>query len=286
MKITFSSAIVLLLLSTSCTNNAKQPLAATAMIKDTLVRDTGSAISSAADERLIGQPIISTDVVLKDFRSFWSYYTDRVKLYDDFTAFDPKGQKIGKGAFLKQLKTGKYFPLVLHAKANILSYRLEKITRKSDPVIAGYMKQFSAQELIFYNMLGKSAPSFHFTDINGKVYTPENTKGKIVLLKCWFIGCVACVEEMPALNELVAKYKNRTDILFVSLAPDSKEKLTKFFQKTHFDYAKVFEQGAYMTEKLKVNSYPTHFVIGKDGKLIRVVQYEEQLAEVLNRLII
>jgi translation initiation factor 2 beta subunit (eIF-2beta)/eIF-5 len=52
-----------------------------------------------------------------------------------------------------------------------------------------------------------------------------------VVIKCWFIHCVACIEEFPV-NKMATKYKNRKDIVFISLAEDSPQELKTFLLKT------------------------------------------------------
>jgi hypothetical protein len=32
---------------------------------------------------------------------------------------------------------------------------------------------------------------------------------KIVVIKCWYIHCAACIKEFPEVNNLVRKYKDR-----------------------------------------------------------------------------
>ena len=232
-------------------------------------------------ESKLGLPLMPVKSILASFNSFWDYYTRNVALYEDFSSLNTKGEQISKQDFLKELGSGLYFPLVINTKGNELVYRLEKITPKANSFIGAYMKQFAKEELKFHQMKGKLLPDFSFTDLNGKVYSPANTKGKIVLLKCWFIGCVPCVEEMPALNEMVKKYKDRKDILFISLASDSKKELQQFLTKITFDYATVPNQGTYMNDKLNVSAYPTHFLINKEGVLVNVLPDEVQVAKAL-----
>jgi len=171
---------------------------------------------------------------------------------------------------------------LLYGQDETLIYKLQEVTKKADPIISAYMKQFSNEELIFYGMLGKPLPDFRFEDIDGNVFTPKNTLGKVVLLKCWFIGCVACVEEMPNLNKLVKFYEERSDIVFISLAPDSKVALKKFFSSRHFEYKNVFDQSDYL-QRINISSYPTHFLIGKDGKVLRVLKDNAALAAELKK---
>lgn len=228
-------------------------------------------------------PIIPAADLCKDFTTFWNYYTQNVKLNQDFSAYNNKGETITKEDFLKQLKTGLYFPLRVFSKTDDFAYQLQKIPAKADSAISTYMKQFSTQELIYYSMQGKEIPAFNFTTIDGQSYTNANTKGKIVLFKCWFISCVPCVQEMPALNKLVEKYKNQKDILFISLAIDHKTALKQFLDKTRFDYETVANQSIYMSNKLNVSAYPTHFLIDKAGKLVRVLHDDVEVAEALEK---
>lgn len=89
---------------------------------------------------------------------------------------------------------------------------------------------------------------------------------------------------MPELNKMVEKYNNRKDILFVSLAIDDKKPLQEFLTKTKFEYATVPSQDKYMTEKLKVAAYPTHFLMDKNGILVKTVNTETAISEVLEQL--
>jgi hypothetical protein len=214
-------AIFILLLACIACNS--KPTEEVKIVKaDTVVSDSGERpiIRYAVDSILIVDPIVSPNAILSNFNSFWTYYTQEVKLYEDFRPYDSNGKQISKGEFLTQMTTGLYFPLLLSGQEETFVYKLEKIPKKADPFISTYMKLFSNEELIFYRMQGKPMPDFRFEDIDGNVFTPKNTLGKIVLLKCWFIGCVACVNEMPFLNKMVKAHEERTDInLYRSMKP-------------------------------------------------------------------
>jgi hypothetical protein len=58
----------------------------------------------------------------------------------------------------------------------------------------------ASTEMAHFKMEGTPIPGFNFTDLNDKVYNQSTTRGKIVILKCWFIHCVACLKEFPELN--------------------------------------------------------------------------------------
>ena len=231
---------------------------------------TAAPAATKKVESLIGKPIVPADSVTKNFSKFWIYYND-IMLHNDFKAIDTNGKTITRVLLLEKLTSGLYFPLALYAANDTPSYKLTLIPKTADENISAYMQQFSSQQLEYCKLEGKPVPSFDFKDLNGNHYTSENIKGKIVLFKCWFISCVACVKEMPDLNQIVKKYANRKDILFISLATDNKKELQQFLSKTKFDYATVSNQAKYMSDKLHVVVYPTHFIINKKGELVRML---------------
>lgn len=161
-------------------------------------------------------------------------------------------------------------------------YQLFKLDSR-DESIKATIKQMASIEMKNYQMEGMEIPAFKFTDLNGKVYDKSSVKGKIVVLKCWFIHCVACVREFPELNKLVKENQGRSDILFISLAIDSRQDLKKFLKTKEFKYAAVPGMGNYIVDKLNINEYPTHLLIDRNGKIIKVVNEISELIPFLKR---
>jgi thiol-disulfide isomerase/thioredoxin len=109
------------------------------------------------------------------------------------------------------------------------------------------------------------APAFNVTDLTGKKYDLGELKGKVVVLNFWFIGCAPCRVEMPALNKLVKEYAGK-DVVFVGIATDEEKDLREFVKKSQFLYNIVASGGA-IAAKYGVNAFPSHVVIGKDGRI-------------------
>ncbi len=235
------------------------------------------------DNAKIGTPIIPEKDIMVDFGSFWMYYKTNIKFFEDFVPFDTAGVIINKADFLNTLISAEYYPLLIHSKDSSINYKLAKIPAKAPENAGAYMRQDSRSALTHYNMEGKPIPAFNFIDVNGKHYTSENTKGKIVLFKCWFINCGACILEMPQLNRMVEKYKDRDDILFISLAMDPKKPLQAFLKTTQFDYGTVPNQEKYMDKGLKVPAYPYHFLINKEGLMVKSVGEATDIEMLLER---
>ena len=140
-------------------------------------------------------------------------------------------------------------------------------------------------ELSNLEMEGKRLPDFNFTDIKGKPYNNYVMNGKIIVLKCWFIHCVRCVQEFPEVNKLVDSYKQKNDVLFISLATDSKAQLDSFLKTNPLNYAVIPNMEKYMSDSLKINEYPTHIVVDKKGIIIKVVNDVNDLVSFLKKVL-
>jgi peroxiredoxin len=91
------------------------------------------------------------------------------------------------------------------------------------------------------------------------------------------VNCGACVAEFPELNELVEKYEQRDDIIFVSLALDTDSKLEKFLQKKNFEYEVVPNQNDFIYNTLDLQIFPTHLIVDKNGTVRKVANKASEM---------
>ena len=214
--------------------------------------------------------------ILSSYTNFWSYWYNDVKLSEDFTPFNENDSIISKELFLKEVSTGKYLPVKYKVNNSINSYKLFPIQNK-DTSITSVTEMFGNLAYQFFHMEGKPLPGFDFVDLKGREYNPETCKGKVVVLNFWFIGCTACQEEMPALNRIVANYKDSSDVLFVSLAPDNPDSLKKFLEKNPFAYAIIPRKNKYVIDTLNIRMFPTHMIIDRKGLVAKVPEDYKQM---------
>lgn len=214
--------------------------------------------------------------ILESFGNFWAYWYNEVKLSEDFTPYNESDSVISKELFLKDVSTGKYLPVKYKVKDSINSYKLYPIKNK-DTSITSVIEMFGNLACKFFRMEGKPLPGFDFVDLKGRKYNPEACKGKVVVLNFWFIGCTACQEEMPALNKIVANYRDSSDVLFVSLAPDNPNSLKEFLEKYPFAYAVIPGKNKYVTDTLGIRMFPTHMIIDRKGLVAKVPEDYQQM---------
>ncbi len=74
-----------------------------------------------------------------------------------------------------------------------------------------------------------------FQNPEGEVVQLGNFKGKPLLVNIWATWCAPCIVEMPMLDELAAREKDRLRVLVVSQDLQGMEKVKPFFEKSDFD---------------------------------------------------
>ncbi len=223
------------------------------------------------------EPEINLTELETDFMKWWTYHSNNISLSSNFTGLNEKSDTIEKKQFLEKLITSNYIPLKLKSNIGIGTYKLFKLDSSANKSIGSTIKNESLTNLKHYKMEGLSFPEFDFTDLNGNLYTNKNTKGKTIILKTWFINCKACVAEFPELNEFVEKYNEKNDIIFVSLALDSKSELESFLQKKDFEYQVVPNQRDFIEKKLNLQIYPTHIIVDRNGIILKVVNKASEM---------
>ncbi|SEE26874.1 Thiol-disulfide isomerase or thioredoxin [Tenacibaculum sp. MAR_2010_89] len=221
--------------------------------------------------------------VQKSFKSWDLYSKKNIDLMSTFKALDENGENISKGAFLNLLRIGSYLPMKRVDKRE-LSYQLVSLKNTSEVKIKKSIKSLATNANHYFRMEGKRLPAYEFVDLNGVPYNKKDTKGKLLVLKCWFITCKVCVEEFPELNKLVDKYKDEK-VAFVSLAFDEKDKLIKFLKTKTFKYPTIPMQKKYMSKKLKVKQYPTHVIVDTNGVIIKMVNNVRTLTFELDQIL-
>ena len=69
-------------------------------------------------------------------------------------------------------------------------------------------------------LIGKSAPEFELRTVDGKLVRLTELRGKVVVLDFWATWCLACVEELPILEQLQAE-KAMSDVALFGVTEES-----------------------------------------------------------------
>ncbi|MBF4467663.1 TlpA disulfide reductase family protein [Flavobacterium sp. LC2016-12] len=232
-------------------------------------------ISSAQTK--LGNPEVDPIQIQKNFSEWSLYQSKNIMLSRDFVALDLLSKEISKETFLNELTNGNFIPIRLISEDSFYYYKLFQIEPNSDSSIKATINQIGFDALKNYKMEGTAFPKFSFKDLNGNEVSNETMKGKIIVIKCWYIHCTPCIREFPQVNRLTEEYKDRKDILFISLAEDSPEQLKAFLARKPLSYDVIPDMKIYMNETLDLNAFPTHFILNKEGLIAKVLPNFESL---------
>lgn len=238
---------------------------------------------SYGQPKTVDLPIQNLKNILFSFQSYYKYENQYINLSKNYIANNQTGVLISKEKFLNSLSTGRYLPILTAIKNGTSVYKLYLLPKDTNDDITGRLTQLGKQYKAFYDIEGKKLPDFNFIDLKGIHYTNSNTANKILVIKCWFLNCVPCVLEMPALNAIVERYKNRKDIIFLAPAFDSKTELNKFMAHNKFNYNVIPSMKDYMVRELNITAFPTHLIVVR-GKVFKVVENVTDLTSALNTI--
>lgn len=114
---------------------------------------------------------------------------------------------------------------------------------------------------------GMNAPDFSVQTIDGETIAMSALRGKVVVLNFWFIGCPACMYEMPSLNLLKARFAGQDDVVFLSMTADKLSAVKRFNERERFDYTHAAEADSAM-KMFGFVGYPKNIVISKTGEIV------------------
>ena len=129
----------------------------------------------------------------------------------------------------------------------------------------------------------ETIPAFNVTSLDGQRVDLAALNGKVVVLNFWSIACLPCQVEMPRLNSLVREFKDK-EVVFIAFATDQQKRLREFLKTNAFNY-QIIPNAERIRQKYKINFWPTHIILNRDGKLARRITGGMNRHEELRRLI-
>ena len=115
----------------------------------------------------------------------------------------------------------------------------------------------------------QDAPPFMAPDLDGQAISTAAWKGKVVLLTFWATWCPPCRAEIPMLIHLKDLYKDRLEVVGVSLDDDPAAQVKSFTTNNRFNFPVVMATREIIRDYGGVPALPTTFVINQDGKVVQ-----------------
>ena len=119
---------------------------------------------------------------------------------------------------------------------------------------------------------GAPAPNFTLPDLDGKMVSLADYKGKVVLLNIWATWCPPCVEEMPSMEKLYQELKGESfEILAVSIDVSGAKAVLPFMIENKLSFPALTDSKGDMKSLYQTTGVPESFIIDEEGIIVEKV---------------
>lgn len=134
--------------------------------------------------------------------------------------------------------------------------------------------------------IGNIVPTVTLSGISGApVRIPDSVKGKVLILHFWQVGCSSCKLEMPAMDELYSKYRQKgLEVLAVNVG-QKKEVVQRFAAEMMVSYPILIDPDERGSRLFGVTDVPRTYVLDRGG-IVRYRIVGGATPETLKRLIL
>ena len=159
--------------------------------------------------------------------------------------------------------------------------------------LSEYFDSYKQQQEIYKKMMeaqlsleiGKEAPTFILSDINGKEIDLKSFRGKYVLIDFWASWCRPCRNENP---NLVKAYKTfggkKFEIISISV-DKSIEEWKKAVNDDGLTWTQLIDVEGDVAEEYAVQSIPNTWLLDKEGNILKKDIRGEELINMLKEII-
>ena len=120
--------------------------------------------------------------------------------------------------------------------------------------------------------VGREAPDFELTQLNGEVFRLSEHRGEVVLLNVWATWCPPCVGEMPDIQSLSEAYDGELTVIGVSV-DDDPAVVEDFIAENGYTYRFAMDTADWLVagQLYPTAGIPESVFIDKDGIVKRIV---------------
>jgi peroxiredoxin len=112
------------------------------------------------------------------------------------------------------------------------------------------------------------APDFTLEDLDGRIVTQSDYKGRTIVLYFMCTWCTDCRSAIPGLKDTYARYGAKGLIFLNINVMESREKMTAYAKKYNLPYPTLLDRDGNVSRGYGVVGVPVKLLINKDGRII------------------
>jgi peroxiredoxin len=113
----------------------------------------------------------------------------------------------------------------------------------------------------------RQSADFTLADLQGKEWHLQDLRGKVVLVNFWATWCPPCRKEMPDLDALYNKFKDRGFVV-LAISDEEAAKVSPFIAERKIRYPVLLDPGRKVNDAFIVEGIPKSFVYDRGGKMV------------------
>jgi thiol-disulfide isomerase/thioredoxin len=118
-----------------------------------------------------------------------------------------------------------------------------------------------------WTKMDKPLPDFSMSDAEGKTWHLGDLKGKVALVNLWATWCGPCRDELPYLQKLFNKVRERKDLVVLTLNTDENPGLIMPFLNQNKYTFPVLPAASYVNQLIPELSIPRNWIVDAGGVL-------------------
>jgi peroxiredoxin len=118
----------------------------------------------------------------------------------------------------------------------------------------------------------QAAPDFRLASLTGGEISLAGLRGRLVLLNFWATWCEPCRREMPGLEALWRRYRDRgLTVLAINEDNDGGARAAHFVARHELTYPVLLDRDGVVGRSYRARALPMSYLVGADGNMLAAV---------------
>lgn len=137
-------------------------------------------------------------------------------------------------------------------------------------------------------VVGMPAPDFTLTDLQGRAQSLSGYRGKVVLLNFWATWCKPCTTEMPAMQAVYDRLRDRNFVVLAVNELEDEAKVREHIQTYRHTFTVLLDKENRVANQYGVYGLPVSVFVDEKGVVQEYIKggllTEEKIQEVVGRI--